>query len=291
MKLGKKGKKEDEFEARLAAEGQAVSTFGAGAEVDEEPSGGRRSTGAAPEPDVEVGPVHIKIEERIALEANRDGGLESMEIKGIMQTAVHDPAFARCKIRAVIDSSKGVSFQTHPNVDKKQFAADSSIVLKSNRPYPNGSEVGVLKWRIQTTDESMIPLTINCWPNVNADGSADVNIDYELVNTDLTLTDVVIMIPIPSAPTVNSVDGEYSYEKRDGVLEWQIPEVTGDNAEGSMEFTVQAGSADEFFPVSVNFSSEKTFAGLEIEVVETADGDEVDYTSQVAFTVDSYDYV
>jgi hypothetical protein len=81
-------------------------------------------------------------------------------------------------------------------VDKKKFGADQSIALKSDRPYPEGSEVGVLKWRFQTTDESLIPLTINCWPTINANGSADVNIDYELVDTSLELEDVVITIPV-----------------------------------------------------------------------------------------------
>ena len=51
-------------------------------------------------------------------------------------------------------------FQTHPNIDKKLFTASSMLGLKnSDKPFPMGQEVGVLKWRFQTTDESYMPLS------------------------------------------------------------------------------------------------------------------------------------
>lgn len=52
------------------------------------------------------------------------------------------------------------SFQTHPNVDKKLFTSESLIGLKNpEKSFPVNSDVGVLKWRLQTTEESFIPLT------------------------------------------------------------------------------------------------------------------------------------
>lgn len=54
-------------------------------------------------------------------------------------------------------------FQTHPNVDKKLFTAESQIGLKNpEKSFPINSDVGVLKWRLQTTEESFIPLTSEC---------------------------------------------------------------------------------------------------------------------------------
>lgn len=51
-------------------------------------------------------------------------------------------------------------FQTHPNVDKKLFTTESQIGLKNpEKSFPVNSDVGVLKWRLQTTEESFIPLT------------------------------------------------------------------------------------------------------------------------------------
>lgn len=57
--------------------------------------------------------------------------------------------------------------------------------------------MGVLKWRLQGTDENLVPLLINCWPSEAGDGSCDVNIEYELTHQELELADVVIFIPLP----------------------------------------------------------------------------------------------
>ena len=37
---------------------------------------------------------------------------------------------------------------------------------------------------------------VNCWPSEN-DGQCDVNIEYELLQENLELNDVVISIPVP----------------------------------------------------------------------------------------------
>ena len=72
-----------------------------------------------------------------------------------------------------------------------------------------------------------------------------------------------------AAPTVNTVDGDYNYERRDGVMEWILPAIDESNAEGSIEFSVKdASSSNQFFPVTVSFRSKKTFAGIEILGVE-----------------------
>ena len=53
--------------------------------------------------------------------------------------------------------------QTHPNVDKKLFSSESLIGLKNaEKSFPLNNDIGVLKWRLQTTDESFIPLTSMC---------------------------------------------------------------------------------------------------------------------------------
>ena len=50
--------------------------------------------------------------------------------------------------------------QTHPNVDKKTFQAKSHIVSKvPSKPFPLNQDVGVLRWRFQSQDDSFIPLS------------------------------------------------------------------------------------------------------------------------------------
>ncbi len=48
----------------------------------------------------------------------------------------------------------------------------------------------------QTRDESMVPLSINCWPSVSG-GESYVNIEYE-ATADFDLQNVVISIPLPA---------------------------------------------------------------------------------------------
>lgn len=58
-----------------------------------------------------------------------------------------------------------IFFKTHPNINKELFNSESILSLKDpNRPFPTGQAgdaagVGLLKWRMQTTDESMVPLS------------------------------------------------------------------------------------------------------------------------------------
>lgn len=293
MKLGGKAKATDFVDA-LRAEGQDVAAEG---EETKPVAAAATQVAAAPAyaSTVAKESVHIRVEEKITLEASRDGGLENMEVKGIMQLVVSEASVSKVRISVTKNDDK-VPFQTHPNVDKKLFASDGIIGLKNaDKSFPLDSEVGVVKWRFQTSDESFIPLTINCWPTINADGSADVNIDYELLAEDLELHDVVFSVPLPggtSAPVIKTVDGQYQYNSRASVLDWKVALIDGKNKEGSLEFSVKSGVADDFFPVSVMFVSSKTYAGLEITGVAHAEtGVPVAFSKDVVFTVDKYHIV
>ncbi|CAG8851403.1 774_t:CDS:2, partial [Racocetra persica] len=96
---------------------------------------------------------------------------------------------------------------THPNVDKKLFSTDSIIALKNpGKGFPVNQPLGVLRWRFITKDETLIPLSINCWPSPAGDGTIDVNIEYELESENQEFKDVVISIPLP--PVGNPVVGD-----------------------------------------------------------------------------------
>ncbi|WAR04770.1 COPD-like protein, partial [Mya arenaria] len=156
-------------------------------------------------------------------ETGRDGGLQALELHGIIKLKVNDEKLARSVLH------------THPNIDKKMFASQSVIGLKNpEKPFPIGQDIGVLKWRFTTQDESFMPLSINCWPNESGSG-CDVNIEYELEQEDLELNDVQITIPIPSgvgAPVVGDCDGDYTYDSRKNQLHWTLPVIDASNKSG-----------------------------------------------------------
>lgn len=59
--------------------------------------------------------------------------------------------------------NQGVVFKTHPNINKELFNNENVLGLKDpQRPFPTGQSgdgVSLLKWRMQTVDEAVVPLT------------------------------------------------------------------------------------------------------------------------------------
>ncbi len=181
------------------------------------------------------------------------------------------------------------------------------------------------------------PPIVTCWPTVNGDGSCDVNIEYELLGTDLDLRDVVISIPVPAsvgAPVVANIAGEYHFDRsvtcvvcvhvyvcvwcvcvcemllvdwavicgnarhmltrlsfsRRSILEWSIPVIDGSNTEGALEFSIRSKDANDFFPVLVNFSSPRSYAGISVTGVTHVDTNAaVDYSQAIAFSPERYE--
>ena len=60
--------------------------------------------------------IHVKVEEKITLEGNRDGGLEHMEVKGTMFVSVSNEAKAMIQLRTTRDAGKSATFQVQPRV-------------------------------------------------------------------------------------------------------------------------------------------------------------------------------
>jgi hypothetical protein len=285
LKLKKKDKDVDSFVDKLVREGERVTSVTA----PRQPSVTAKTTVSTPQAS-----VHLKVTERLSVVAGRDGGLQSMELLGMVMLRISEQQFS--KIRVMVDNrdQRSLQFQTHPNVDKALWNSEGQLGLKQpNKPFPLQQEVGVLKWRMQTTDESLMPLTVNCWPSENA-GKCEVNIEYELQQPELELTDVIISIPCPSgvgAPVVGDVVGEYKFDSKKHILEWRLPVIDASNSNGSMEFNI-AGMESDFFPIRVEFISTKTYSHIEVVGVKQVEGgDPVKFSKEVLFTADRYEIV
>ncbi|XP_067826963.1 coatomer subunit delta isoform X2 [Heptranchias perlo] len=282
LKLGAKGKDVENFVDKLKSEGEHVT------------SSTKRSSEAAKvlSPPVNVESVHLKIEEKISLTCGRDGGLQNMEVHGMIMLRVSDEKQGRIRLQVENDDKKGIQLQTHPNVDKKLFTTDSLIGLKNpEKSFPLNNDVGVLKWRLQTTEDSFIPLTINCWPSESATG-CDVNIEYELQEDTLELNDVIISIPVPAgvgAPLIGELDGEYRHDSRKNILEWCLPVIDAKNKSGSLEFSI-AGQPNDFFPINVSFVSKKNYCNIQVGGISHVDSSSpVRFSLETMFLVDKYE--
>ena len=287
MKLGGKGKDVDSFVDQLAQEGVKVTNTLAPAKT------GLAKPAAVPEMDTES--VHVTLEEKIMLTAGRDGGLQSMELSGMLTLRVSEENVGRVRLVLENTDNKAIQLQTHPNIDKDLFRSKCVIGLKNPaKPFPLNTGVGVLKWRLQTTDESFIPLSINCWPSDNGQGGCDVNIEFELENSELELNDVTIAIPLPhgcGTPNISECEGDYTHDTRRQQLLWQHTVIDQNNKTGSMEFSC-GGNPDDFFPVTVSFSSSKSYSGIKVLECSQVDGGQpVKFSSSVQFFADKYEIV
>jgi hypothetical protein len=239
--------------------------------------------------------VHIKIEEKISLTCGKDGGVQNLEVLGVLSVRVADEDDGKIKIALANNDTRNLMLQTNPNVDKNLFKNNSVIGLRDpSKSFPVGQDVGVLKWRFQTQEESEIPLTINCWPSETKNG-CDVSIEYELQKLNLELNNVVIIIPIPSnvaAPIIKQCDGEYQYEKYKNCLLWRSTTIDNTNATGSFEFSV-AGHPSDFFPINVSFVSPKSYCDIQLSDVVNAENtsESIKHSTDIVFTVDKYEIV
>lgn len=102
------------------------------------------------------------MEDKMTVRLGRDGGVQMFELAGLLTLRISDENFGRIKLQLENNDSHGIQLQTHPNVDKELFKTRSQIGLKNPaKPFPLNTDVGVLKWRYSTFDESAIPLTSN----------------------------------------------------------------------------------------------------------------------------------
>jgi len=235
--------------------------------------------------------VHIKIEEKLVLLMEREGGLKNMEIKGEFTIVIIDPSSAKIRLKLRNDYNKTYPYRIHPNVNKNMFNNEGILGLSDpSRSFPCGTPLGVLKWRQQAKDDSSIPLQINCWPSLGGPSTTVVNLEYELLNRSLELHDVDIIIPIPGghAPVVNSGDGNYHYENK-GFLHWTMHVIDSSNPSGSLEFTIPySGDSSALFPVNVSFTSPKTFANLTAEQVLGENGAPVPFSVETSLSTERF---
>ncbi|KAF8167229.1 hypothetical protein B0H34DRAFT_779070 [Crassisporium funariophilum] len=295
MKLGSKKTKQAELLDALGGEVLASTTasdLGAPrTPTAPEPPTIQKVSGRGSLPEVEPESVHIIIKEQISLSLLRDGGVQSMELKGDMNLQVTDPAQAHLRITLASPSTdfggSALQFKQHPNVAKFTPGQPRIVALKdSSRAFPVGQSLAVLKWRYAGTDESNVPLSINCWPSPSNDGTCEVSIEYELENENVTLYDLVISIPLPdgSYPTVTSHSGEWSLDPSSHSLAWSIPIVSAsdESKSGSLIFNVGGVDVSAFFPVEVSFIGQGSLAGVAVGSISRVDGGE-----GPAFSVDA----
>ncbi|KAL0859916.1 hypothetical protein ABMA27_010246 [Loxostege sticticalis] len=281
MKLGSRGTDADSFVSRLRSEGDVAATPAA-APADKPPAPDQKS-------------VHLRFEERLNLVAGRDGDIQNFELSGLLTLRITDENYGRIRVHVDNKDTRSLQLQTHPNVDKEAFRSQGIIGLKqSQRPFPLNSDVGVLKWRLTGAgDDKLAPVSVNCWPSEGAGGGCDVNIEYELEQEHLSLSDVNINIPLPAGNISLVVhQWEGSYVQKGRTLVWSVPLINAQQKTGSLEFTVTPAIPNDFFPLTVSWTSDTSLCLLAARGVSQAEGGApVPFSHEVSLLADKYEIV
>lgn len=288
-KLMMGGKKENLMAAMAAEDNLFGSAAGGGA------AGAGKSIfdmGTAPAKPVVTHstPVSLVLEEKISVQMNREGGIESCELKGILTLTANTEAGAM----AVVQVNKNVlppsySYATHPKVDKKPYEQSGSLSLKGDKGFPVSRGIGILRWSYSGEDAA--PLTVNCWPEEDGAGAITVNIEMELTRKDLVLHDVNILLPLGTTdpPVVESLDGQYKHDPRAGMMCWHFDVVDASHSSGAMEFSIPGSDPDAFFPIHIGFRSETLLCPIQVTgVANSTNGTPIPNQIVKSFVPDSY---
>ncbi|CAM8909731.1 unnamed protein product [Rhodiola kirilowii] len=286
MKLGKT-QKTNQFLESLKAEGEVI--------LEDLPP----KTGASKTVVPATDPITLTAEEKLNVTLKRDGGLSNFDVQGTLSLQILNQEDAHIQVQIESGGNPGVLFKTHPNMNRELFAGENILGLKDpSRPFPTGQAsdaggVGLLRWRMQSVDESMVPLTINCWPSVSGNETY-VSIEYE-ASSMFDLRNVVISVPLPAlreAPQVRQIDGEWRYDSRHSILEWSILFIDNSNRSGSMEFVVPPADSDAFFPINVRFTAASTFSELKVvNILPLKGGPSPKFTQRTQLITENYQVI
>jgi hypothetical protein len=125
------------------------------------------------------------------------------------------------------------------------------------------------------SNEDLVPIKINCWPEEEARGQMNVSIEYSMDLKSIELHDVKIRIPLGTsdAPTVVNVDGSHKHNAAAQELIWNINLIDTSNSSGALEFNIQQKNSNAFFPITVQFSSQQLYCNIDVVSVKLTEGE------------------
>jgi hypothetical protein len=237
--------------------------------------------------------VNVTIAEAITARFSREGALEFFEVKGDLQLRISDPSLTQVKLNLAMGDTKGAQLNAHPKVDKTAFKSSSTVQLTdATKGFPANNSIQVVRWRLNAKPDDVEdpPIRFTVWTSESGSGNYSITVEYELTGSD-ALKDVIVAIPYStSEPVVSSFDAVY--EVSGDSIDWTIGDVDDSNPSGSFEFEAEAGSEDDFFPISVRFTKSQPWVDIDVNSVELLnEGQDVSFAKEVRSVAESYTIV
>jgi hypothetical protein len=105
--------------------------------------------------------IQISFNETTTAKTNRDGGLENMEVQGLLNLYISDSSISRVQLDMHTNETDGTQFKTHPKVDRQMFKDQQKIGFRdASRPFPLNQQMCILRWRLQAKpDSTTLPIS------------------------------------------------------------------------------------------------------------------------------------
>lgn len=202
---------------------------------------------AAPKVNPLLDPVKVDIDEQIKAKLEVEGGLTGeIECVGDFKVTVLDTSKADLVCFKLSPQDTSYKYKMHPNLNKASHVQNILEVRDASKAYRANVEAPLLKWRLTSSNEDFLPITLSCWPSQTAEGTTIV-LEYELTANDICLEDIHISFPCPPsgrASIVSAEPGKAGYDAGNQQVVWVIPEInSSEGSSGTLEFTAAADQA------------------------------------------------
>lgn len=236
-------------------------------------------------------PVMLSIVEKVSASMSREGLVESFEIKGSLTLTAMNEESSFCSVKLNQGAVDAFAFSTHPKVNKALYDKSGILQLKAaGTGFPTARPLAIVKWTLQNSQEDLLPIKINCWPEEESRGKINVSIEYNLEHV-IPLHDVKIKIPLGTSdpPSIVSIDGNFKHLPSSAEMVWEIDLIDSSNSTGSLEFNIAQKNPDAFFPIAVSFQSNQLFCDIEVAgVASVNDNKSIQYGLEKIMSSDEY---
>ena len=249
------------------------------------------SSPAAPAPPAST-TTDISISEQLTVELTREGEVKASRVSGSLNLFAGDREHTKLEIRTKTGGNAS-DYKPHPKMDRTKFANSRVLSLKNSNEELPQSHVLLAKWTSDT--DVPVPVNISCWVSQGSDpGFFDVTLEYEVVpEFEGQIENLAVSVPLPS-PNAHVADPSSKHEQLEDRMVWIVPQT---DSNGSFEFTAEADTEDEFYPLAVSFQTAEqsgpgelnTFGKVDVEdVVDLSTGSSVEFNKTASAKTASF---
>lgn len=206
-------------------------------------------------------PIIIEVIEKINCSLTKEGGLQSFEVIGDVLLQINDPAKAAVVVQMEHEGLKTVTIKPHPQLNKQIWTEKGCLATKDpNQPFPVGSKIPTLKYKLVSTNLQDLPFTFTNWFN---EGVMTLEVEYNSSQKRFPRLETVefgISYPPKESPEVTSHENsDYQNVKNNSMMTWFIPilDSTSQSANIDIKFSA-ACKVEDLFPIMVNFEANYT---------------------------------